>query len=739
MNEAGSRSIADALSQANSILQRGDPGAAAAAYQQVLVRDPGNADALLNMGAACMALGKFEDAMRSFDRALQIKPKWGLAWTNRGNALLSLKKPEEALVSYGTAIECDPADPRAHCNIGNALRDLGRLDQALLSYQRALELKPDYPLALRNCASLLNALKRPAEALTCYERALQLAPRDTAALVACGNLLLALSRPREAVAQFERALEVEGNHLEALNNRGVAQLQLGDAAAALASFDRLVAIAPRTPGFLSNRGEALLRLNRCAEAAETYARLLDLAPDFDLAPGKLLSARLSICEWSSFEHLRSQVERLVSEGRRACAPFEFLAVSDSGAAQLRCAQRYCAKLGAAAGPDAGPRAARDGGRRIRVAYVSGDFGNRPVTHLLVGVLEQHNRAAFETLGISLRPPDTSDAGQRVARSFERFIDVSDRSDRGVSELMKDLGVDIAIDLMGHTHGARPAIFRDRAAPIQAGYLGFPGSCGSAWLDYIIADEYVIPEESRCNFAEQVIHLPECFQANDGQRRIGPPPSRAQMGLPQEGFVFCSFNNSYKLNPAMFEVWCRLLNARPDSVLWLIADQPEVEANLRREAMRRGVAASRIVFAKRAPYQEHLARQVAADLFLDTLPFNAGTTASDALWAGLPVLTCSGDAFAARMAGSLLRTAGLPQLITHSLDEYERRALDLSGRGSELGELRARLQTESRRGPLFDTPRFSRFLEAAYQEMCKRHSLGLGPASFKVRDAPMSAP
>jgi protein O-GlcNAc transferase len=756
--------VSEEFTRANLLHQRGEVAAAAAAYRKILTRDPrhgaanhwlgvielqsGRADsaakliaraievesndayAHLNLGAAFMALGKAEDALRSFDLALRINATLAIGWTNRGNALLALKRPEAALMSYRTALECDARDPRAHCNLGNALRDLGRFEEALLSYRQALALKPDYALALRNSASLLNELKRPVEALACYQRAAQIVPNDREALIACGNSLLALARPAEAVPYFDKALRVDPRSVEALNNRGIAQMELGDAATALESFDQAIAISPSVGLFLSNRGEALRRLHRFGDAALSYSRLLDIAPDFELAPGKLLNAKLLACEWSSYDSLTVELERRLADGQRVCAPFEFLAVSGSEASQLKCARIYAAGMRAPSGPSTEPRV-RSRSEKIRLGYVSGDFGNRPVAHLMVGVLERHDRDRFEIMGISLRPGEPSDIGQRVMRSVDRFIDVSGKSDREVIDLMHELDVHIAIDLMGYTHGSRPAIFAGRAAPIQVTYLGFPGTSGSTVMDYIIADHFVIPEQSRPHYAEQVVSLPECFQANDDRKAVGAAPTRRQLGLPEDAFVFCSFNNSYKLNPAMFDIWCRLLIARPRSVLWLVADTAEVENNLRREARLRGVDEQRILFADRVPYPEHLARQVLADLFLDTLPFNAGTTASDALWVGLPVLTCAGDAFASRMAGSLLRAMGLPELITHSLEEYERRALDLSGHGSNLQDLRERLARSRGTGPLFDTGRFCRHLEAAYLQMWERHLLGFEPSGFTL--------
>ena len=759
--------VADELTRASILHQRGDLAAATSVYRKILSQDPhqfqanhflgvielqsgrprdalaliamaieidpNSADAHLNMGAVHMALGMADDALRSFDHALKIRPKWGLAWNNRGNALRALKRPEHAHASYHTALECDPSDPRTHCNLGIALRDLHRREEALLSFEKSLAIKPDYALALRNYGDLLKDLKRPEDALACYGRALKLSPNDPAVLIPMGNVLLGLWRPDEAVRCFESALALDPNLPEALNNGGIAYLNLGNYAAALDYFDRLLRISPRVAGFLSNRGEALLRLNRYGEAAETYSTLCAIAPDFELASGKLFHARQMVCEWSTFTALSAELKRGVADGRKICAPFDFLAVSDDPAAQRECAQTYAARLGPPSIRSAKPESQSGGSKKLRLAYVSGDFGNRPVAHLLVGVLEQHDRETFETIGISLRPPDSTETGKRIIRSLDRLIDVSHKSDRDVCALMAELDVHIAVDLMGFTHGSRPAIFFNRVAPIQVAYLGFPATSGSTCMDYIIADDFLIPEASRSAYAEHVVYMPDCFQANDNLRHVGPAPTRRQAGLPQAAFVFCSFNNTYKLNPTIFEIWCRLLLARPNSVLWLVGDAPEIQLNLRREAAQRGIAAERVIFADRVGYHEHLARQPLADLFLDTLPFNAGTTASDALWAGLPVLTCARSAFASRMAGSLLRIAGCPELITHSLKEYEERALGLSAPGSELKELRERLATLSRQGPLFDTSRFTRHLECAYLEMWRLHAHGVGPATIRVAD------
>jgi predicted O-linked N-acetylglucosamine transferase (SPINDLY family) len=333
--------------------------------------------------------------------------------------------------------------------------------------------------------------------------------------------------------------------------------------------------------------------------------------------------------------------------------------------------------------------------------------------------------------VSLKAGQSEGYGRRVREGCDRFIEVSGWSDERVVEWMREQQVDIAVDLMGYTREARSGIFARRCAPVQVNYLGYPGTLGAGFMDYLIADEFVIPPGSEQHYTEQVVRLPECFQPNDDKRQIGERLSREQAGLPASGMVYCSFNNSYKINPRMFEVWCRVLKAVPGSVLWLVGETQEVRENLWREGEARGVERERLIMARRLPYAQHLGRLGAADLFLDTLPFNAGTTASDALWAGLPVLTCAGEAFAARMAGSLLTAVGLPELITHDLEAYEALAIELGREPGKLLALRTHLQGAGHRSALFDTTRYCRHLEDAYRQMHERAARGESPAGFTV--------
>ncbi|HMH18234.1 MAG TPA: hypothetical protein VK572_08810, partial [Burkholderiales bacterium] len=424
----------------------------------------------------------------------------------------------------------------------------------------------------------------------------------------------------------------------------------------------------------------------------------------------------------------------VREGRSIVDPFAFLVACQELDEQKLCAEHYLAD----ALPEGLPVPYRSGRVRhdkIRVAYLSSDFHEHATAQLAAGLFELHDRSRFETIGVSFSPDDGSEMRKRVSGSFGRFSDVRAMSDAEVAHLLRELEVDIAVDLKGYTKGSRPGILAHRSAPIQVSYLGYPGTMGAGFIDYILADEFILPPQHQGFYTEKAVYLPGSYQVNDSKKRIAErAPTRAEAGLPQEGFVFCCFNISYKIQPPMFDIWMRLLCLAPGSVLWLLRDNALAEENLRKEARARGVEPHRLVFASRMKLDEHLARHRLADLFLDTLPYNAHTTASDALWAGLPVLTCAGGAFAGRVAGSLLHAVGLPELVTQSLEEYEALALTLASEPPRLGEIRRKLERNRATAPLFDTDRFRRHLESAYTTMWDIWQRGEQPRAFAVDPA-----
>lgn len=700
-------------------------------FRAAIAANPNQPAAHSNLAAAQLGLQCPLEALVHAERALRLEIGLAEAWMNRANALGELQRLDESLESYDRAISLAPSLRDAHFGRGNVLSKMRRFRESAESYDRALQIDPNQPEALNNRGTALLNLDLPEEALEMFEQALRQRPNFADALNNQGSALRRLRRPMEAIASYELALRLTPESSQIWSNLANVMLALGKLDEALRYSDQALTLDPEFTEALNIRATALRDLGRQDEAAGSYARLVQVAPNFDYAIGNCLFARANLCDWSDRDGQIFTILGAVREGRRASLPFSFLSISDSAAAQLQCASTFIGDRCPTRVAHWQKRAYRHD--RIRVGYVSGDFREHAVSYLLAGVLECHDKDRFETFGFSLRAEQQSAFGQRIKRAFSHFIDISSRSDRAVAELLASLEIDIAVDLTGYTAGMRPEIFARRAAPIQVNYLGFPGTMGREFLDYIIADEFVVPPRLRNCYGERVVYLPDCFQSYDDRRAFPTPLStRAAAGLPEDKFVFCSFNNSYKINPTMFDVWMRLLQRVPESVLWLLGDRESVRNNLEREAMGRGVDPGRLCFAGRCSYEKHLGRLPLADLFLDSLPFNAGTTASDALSAGLPVLTAPGEAFASRMAGSLLSALAMPELIADGLGEYETRALRLAQQPDELRLLRARLAAGRLKAPLFNSDRFRRHLESAYDRMWQRWQDGEAPADFTVQ-------
>ena len=671
------------LRRAVTLHNRGDLAAAALLYREILHCFPNQADALHLLGVAETQLGRAQHGMEWILKSLAVNPD----------------------------------QPAAVANLGNALLALNRAQDALASYDRAAAMWPEYALAILGRGNALMALEQPAQALASFERVLERMPDFAEALNSRGNALLQLKRREEAVASFDRALEVSPDLELAHCGRGHALLELGKPDAAIDAYGRALQLNPALRPALLSRGVALSIRARFAEAADAFGRLQELDPHCAYAPGARLHAELQQCEWSGYAQSVQDIVSSMARTGRSDFPFSFLAVSDSPDLQLRCAREFSDQFRPRQPPLwSGESYAHP---RIRVAYISGDFLEHPTSYLIAGLLEKHDRTRFETIGISLREDGHSATGRRVRATFEREIVAGARSDAEVAQVIRGLEVDVAVDLMGYTGEHRTNLFAHRAAPVQVNYLGFPGTLGAADIDYIIADDFLIPPERRADYSEQVVYLPDCFQANDDEKPLADAPTRREMGLPDAGFVWCSFHSSYKINPVMFDIWMRLLRAVPGSALWLAANSESVERNLRREAEHRGLDARRLVFARSLPYPQHLARLRLADLCLDTLPFNGGATTSDALWAGVPVVTCAGKSFAARMSGSLLHALNMRGLVTGSLRDYECLALQLAAQPVRLAEIRAALWANRLSQPLFDTERFARHIEAAYTVMVDR--------------------
>lgn len=692
---------------------------------------PEKFDALLHLGVLKAQGGLLQEALQLFNEALRINPRSAEANLNLGNVLAETGRAEEALVSYDHALAIRPESAEALYGRGNALQTLKRHEEALASYDRALAIVPGRAEILGNRGNTLHDLKRYEEALASYDQAIAIMPGVALLHNNRGNTLRELKRLEEALASLDRALAIEPDYPDALNNHGNALLELKRCEAALASYDRALAVKPGLGDALYGRGNALYDLKRYEEAVASYEKALAITPDFQYATGMLANTRMYCCDWRARDQ---EVERLTGDiraGKSSVYPFAYLAISDSPRDQLLCSGIWVRDRCSA---PAAPLWNRERYRhdRIRLAYLSADFHEHATAYLMAELFEMHDRARFETIAISFGPDSNDEMRARLIAAFDRFIDVRNRSDREVAALLRKLEIDIAVDLKGFTGDARAGILSHRAAPVQVNYLGYPGTMGADFIDYILADRLVIPEEHHASYAEKVVYLPDTYQVNDSRRVIADRmPTRAEAGLPDEGFVFCSFNSSYKINPMIFDLWMRLLGNIGRSVLWLLESNAVAVRNLRTEAANRGIAPERLVFAPNVKLEDHLARHRLADLFLDTLPYNAHTTASDALWAGLPMLTCLGTTFAGRVGASLLNAVGLNELITHSLEEYEAVALELATNPKRLAEIRSKLAKNRGIYPLFNTNRFRYHIEAAYRMMWERYQKGEQPESFAV--------
>ena len=685
------------IEKAVALFRSGNAAAAAQACKAILHRDGRNVAALYLLALTAMQHNDVAEAERIFAKVTKLEPNSAEIWANRGNNLIAMDKRERALKALDRALAIEPGFFEALYNRAKLLGDAGRLEEALASYDKCLEIMPQFADALNNR----------------------------------GTILEQLGRCDEALAAFDKCLAITPNAHDTLNNRAnlLAKLERNDEA--LASYNKCIAVVPTFTKAWINLGILFIKVRRYEDAAKALGRALELDPHDHDAVGNLVYVCQQLCDWGDLPALTSRLLDCVQKGKRTAGPFVVIAATDSCRLQLQCARDYVAREY----PPAERmlwRGERYTHERVRIAYLSADFRDHAVAYLTAGLFEHHDRTKFETIAIAFSPDNAGEMQGRIRNAFEKFIDVRNKNDREVANLLRELEVDIAVDLMGFTQYFRLGILALRPAPIQVNYLGYPGTMGADYFDYIIADRYVVPANLRSGYSEHIVCLPDTFQANDAKRPLPVrTPGRVEIGLPERGFVFCSFNSPAKITPALFDIWMRLLRQVENSVLWILADSPALERNLRREAQVRGVAADRLVLAPRAKYGNYLARYCLADLFLDTLPFNGGTTVSDALWAGLPVVTCSGEAFAARMAGSLLNAIGLPELITQTLADYERLALKLATDADMLADIRAKLSRNRSNYPLFDTDRFRRHIESAFATMHERHRRSEPPASFSV--------
>ena len=711
--------------------QQGDNDEAMRLISAALRLNPQSYEALGAFGGVLFAFKRHDEALAAFDRALAIEPDHPETLYNRGNTLLVLGRNAEALAAFDRALALRPGHPEMLVNRGTALLHLERAEEALSVFDRVLALDGSHAVAFRNRATAYKVLERYEDARAAYREILGRTPDDVMVLDDYAGTLLLLGRAEEALAAFDRLLALAPDHRRVRKERADLLRALGRHDEAIKGYDALLAATPGDGEVLFGRGKSQWAAGRREAAMASQAQAWALG--YPRALAELAMCCMRVADWPRAAELVGPLRAHIAEGS-VIDPFVTLAFGSSPLEQFECARRYLATrvVGVAKPFVHSTGVAAD---RLRVAYLSSDLRQHPVGTAITELIERHNRTRFEIIGVSSGANDGSETRARISRACDRFLDVAADNDRTLATRLHDLNVHIAVDLNGLTGGCRPAVLACRPAPIQVGYLGYAGTTGADFIDYILADETVLPFEEQPFFSETIVHLPDCYHANDTGRPIAPQtPGRGELGLPGHGLVFCCFNQSYKIAAPVFDVWMRLLGEAPGSVLWLTRMDDLTNANLRREAHIRGIDPERLIFAPRMDsVADHLARQRAADLFVDTLPYNAHSTACDALFAGLPVITCRGRSFASRVAASMLKAAGLPELVTGSLAEYEARARALVANPALLAQMRGQLAASRAHCPLFDGDRFRRGIEAAYSVMWDIYRRGEHPRNFRVND------
>jgi predicted O-linked N-acetylglucosamine transferase (SPINDLY family) len=735
--------------------KRGDYEAARTLYEGVLLEFPQNVRARQGLDAvrkargesialdgappaqeieyflALFRAGKLDEAQVKGAMLLRDYPRSVLLHDVLGQIHYARREPEHAVACFRRALAVRADCAEVQYNLARVLQELRENEDAASAYHAAIAHKPDYAEAYNNLGALYLAMAKPREAIGHLQSAIKLKPDYADAYNNLGNAYRDVGNTTSAIAYYNQVLTFQPGHARAHYNLGLIHHMQGKVGEAIMSFERAMFHAPEYSDAHREMAALLLGLNLREEAIEAYQRGLKGNPHDDMTLALLLHQQGHICDWEGMAPYLDRVPEL-GTGTQAVSPWGMLALEDAPARhRIRSEKAIKAHHATIEAARFTPPVSHPS--KLRIGYFSADFQNHAVMHLIARMFELHDREKYEIHAFSYGENVQDEMRFRLIEGIDRFHQIPNlEDDLDVAQRARSIGIDIAVDLAGHTKNNRLGMFAHRAAPVQMSYLGYPGTSGADFIDYIIADRVVVPDAQRAHYSESMIYLPGSYQVNDNCRPIADAGfTRAQMGLPENAFVFACFNNPYKITPEEFDIWMRLLKAVEGSVLWLYKANPWAEANLRKEAEKRGVEASRIVFAEGLPVEQHLARQHLADLFLDTFNVNAHTTASDALWGGLPILTRMGEGFAARVAGSLLHAVGLPELAVETSEAYEALALELASNPARLEELRTRLAANRFTMPLFDTEGFVRHIEAGYEAAYDRFLSGEGPTDIEI--------
>lgn len=710
-------------------LQEGNLPAAVECFRKTLGINPNQSDALSNLSYCYSLVGRHEDALAFAEKAIALDATNDAAYTNLGKAYQSLGNYDSALDAYRNAEKLEGTNPRNKYNIATVLVQQKKLDEALVIYKQLINQNIVFPQLYGNLSAIYLKQSDFSKSLDAADRALELDRSYTDAWINRGIALREMRRDSDALDSFNIAQTKAPNTPEVYLYRAKCESNLELYEKAAESYKKCLAYDPKNAVAWRDYGSLLTQRKDLEGALECYEKAYAIKQETEYVLGNLLHTQMKMCKWDQFEDRVTSLKRYLTDGVLVSHGFPLLGLIDDPMLHKIANEKYAEKF-----PRLGETKSTRGKKkqRIRIGYYSADFHNHATSYLIVEIFELHDKKQFDIFCFSFGPNDNSAMRDRIRNSSTEFFDVAKKSDDEIVDLSKKLEIDIAVDLKGYTEHSRPRIFARRAAPIQCNYLGYPSTMGANFIDYIIADETVLPAREFRFFNEKVVLLPDCYQPNDGKKIRPKRPAKSELGeLSQNCFVYCCFNNNWKILPETFDLWMKILNQVEGSVLWLLEDNAHVAKNLRNEASKRTVSPERIVFSKRAPLAEYLQRYHFADLFLDTSPYNAHTTASDSLWMGVPVLTLEGNSFAGRVGASLLRSVGLPELVSKTTKEYEEKAVELGKSSLKIAELKQKLRTNIESTALFDSQRYVKNLEKAFSIMHEQMAYGRLPENIRL--------
>lgn len=741
----------------------GQVATAVAYYKEAVRLSPEFADAHSNLGNALKEQGEIDDAIASYQTAIKLRPDFAVAHGNLATCHYDRGEYQEAIRNFKYAIQLEPGFPDAYNNLGNAYRELGQLDEAINSYRSCLRLKQDHPHAYNNLGNAMKDKGLVKESIHCYVTAIRLMPHFAAAHSNLGIVLKEQGKVDQALAHYHEAIAIEPLFADAYSNLGNAYKDTGKLEEAIKCYSTAIRLRPDFADAHANLGFALKDCGQLLESIESLERSLQLRPDYPEAFANLVHAKCLVCDWSTYDTDLARLSQLLeqqlmdSEGAKgitlgllplpAVQPFHTLSYPFALSEQLQIARRYAAryKVNVSLVEKHYRWQPRLKSMRIKVGYLSADFGNHPVSHLMQSVFRLHDRSRFEVTCYALNAADESSWRRTVESESEYFKDVSQLHHGDVAQLIQNDGIHILVDLTGYTKGAKTEVLALRPCLVQMSMMGYAGTSGADYMDYLIADPTSIPEESRSYYSEKILYMPHCSMVNDHRQCArfvleGPKPSsipiqvsRQQYGLSEDSFVFCNFSQAYKIDPILFETWMNILKRVPNSVLWLLRFPGQAESNLLDAAKERGVREDQLHFTDTVPKDEHLLRGFLADLCLDTVVCSGAATAMDILWSGTPMLTIEGDRMSARVGSSVLRAIGMDELVTTSMQAYEELAIALATDSDRLFEIRKKIENSRDSCALFDTERWVRNLEAGFEEAQRKQDIGMPPVDIRIED------